>query len=66
MKKRLLLSIFLVFVLIFIGCVFDQFDNEDHYISIGIYVFKSVKKLEIKDIFNLDKKNSDISDVEMK
>ncbi|GBX18733.1 hypothetical protein M6C029_0721 [Staphylococcus aureus] len=66
MKKRLLLSTFLASTLILTGCASDQSDNEDHYTSTGIHAPKSAKKLETKDIFNSDKKNSDISDAEMK
>ncbi|ENJ8825023.1 TPA: NDxxF motif lipoprotein [Staphylococcus aureus] len=66
MKKRLLLSTFLASTLILTGCASDQSDNEDHHTSTGIHAPKSAKKLETKDIFNSDKKNSDISDAEMK
>lgn len=66
MKKRLLLSTFLASTLILTGCASDQSDNEDHHTSTGIHATKSAKKLETKDIFNSDKKNSDISDAEMK
>ena len=66
MKKRLLLSTFLASTLILTGCASDQSDNEDHHTSPGIHAPKSAKKLETKDIFNSDKKNSDISDAEMK
>ncbi|HHD0170048.1 TPA: NDxxF motif lipoprotein [Staphylococcus aureus] len=63
MKKRLLLSTFLASTLILTGCASDQSDNEDHHTSTGIHAPKSAKKLETKDIFNSDKKNSDISDI---
>ncbi|HCD5308208.1 NDxxF motif lipoprotein [Staphylococcus aureus] len=63
MKKRLLLSTFLASALILTGCASDQSDNEDHHTSTGIHAPKSAKKLETKDIFNSDKKNSDISDI---
>ncbi|HDN3457241.1 TPA: NDxxF motif lipoprotein [Staphylococcus aureus] len=66
MKKRLLLSTFLASTLILTGCASDQSDNEDHHTSTGIHAPKSAKKLETKAIFNSDKKNSDISDAEMK
>ncbi|CXE81146.1 lipoprotein [Staphylococcus aureus] len=66
MKKRLLLSTFLASALILTGCASDQSDNEDHHTSTGIHAPKSAKKLETKDIFKSDKKNSDISDAEMK
>ncbi|EMJ6792409.1 TPA: NDxxF motif lipoprotein [Staphylococcus aureus] len=66
MKKRLLLSTFLASTLILTGCASDQSDNEDYHTSTGIHAPKSAKKLETKDIFNSDKKNSDISDAEMK
>ncbi len=67
MKKRLLLSTFLASTLILTGCASDQSDNEDHHtISTASMHLKSAKKLETKDIFNSDKKNSDISDAEMK
>ncbi|HCW7319904.1 TPA: NDxxF motif lipoprotein [Staphylococcus aureus] len=66
MKKRLLLSTILTSALILTGCASDQSDNEDHHTSTGIHAPKSAKKLETKDIFNSDKKNSDISDAEMK
>ncbi|HBU9397571.1 TPA: NDxxF motif lipoprotein [Staphylococcus aureus] len=66
MKKRLLLSTFLASTLILTGCASDQSDNEDHHTSTGIHAPKSAKKLETKDIFNSDKKNSDIGDAEMK
>ncbi|HGO4031189.1 TPA: NDxxF motif lipoprotein [Staphylococcus aureus] len=66
MKKRLLLSTFLASTLILTCCASDQSDNEDHHTSTGIHAPKSAKKLETKDIFNSDKKNTDISDAEMK